>query len=85
MKTIDFDKVFIEVMIIETANNHCNKFSYFESRNSFRKIMKDPGNIMFEKVVHRSDLFIHPPSRHLEVMEKTEFKAADWNKAVLVK
>ena len=86
LRALDFKKVFIEVMIIETSNNFCKRFSYCESRNQFRKIMRDEGYVLFEKIVVRSDLFIHPLSvKHLQAMEERGHKAADWNEAVVNK
>ena len=83
---LDFKKVFIEVMMIETSNNFCKRFQYCESRNQFRKIMRDEGYVLFEKVVPRSDLFIHPQSiRHLQAMKERGHVKSDWGKAVVEK
>ena len=65
---IDFEKVFIEVMIIENWNLFCEVEC--ESRDKYRKIMKEAGYIMFDNVVKKSDLFIHHLSRFLEVGER---------------
>ena len=51
---IDFDKVFIEVMMIENRNNFCA--AKCESRDKFRKIMQDAGYERFNPV-KKSDLF----------------------------
>mmetsp|Transcript_27245 Transcript_27245/g.40342 ORF Transcript_27245/g.40342 Transcript_27245/m.40342 type:complete len:343 (-) Transcript_27245:82-1110(-) len=64
---IDFDKVFIEVMMIENKNNFCKQRC--ESRDKFRKIMQDAGYERFGPV-RKSDLFIHPLSKHLQTMKK---------------
>jgi hypothetical protein len=65
---IDFDKVFIEVMMIENRNNFCE--AKCESRDKFRKIMQDAGYERFNPAVKKSDLFIHPLSKHLQTMKK---------------
>ena len=64
---LDFDKVFIEVMMIENRNNFCQ--AKCESRDKFRKIMQDAGYKRFSPV-RNSDLFIHPLSKHLQTMKK---------------
>lgn len=72
LRNINFDKVFIEVFIVENQNNFCN--SECKSRDEFREIMKDNGYMIFPSVVTKSDLFIHPLSRHLETMTKKGFR-----------
>jgi len=42
---IDFNEVHIEIMMIETNNNFCKQNC--ESRNAFRKIMKNAGYLLF--------------------------------------
>lgn len=61
---LDFNKVFIEIMMIENRNNFCRQ--QCKSRDEFRKIMSDAGYILFSDLVHNSDVFIHPLSTHLE-------------------
>jgi hypothetical protein len=64
---LDFDKVFIEVMMIENWNSYCHPHKC-ESRDKFRKIMQDAGYERFSPV-RKSDLFIHPLSKHLQTMK----------------
>lgn len=66
VRNIDFSKVFIEVMIIENRNSFCKRNC--KSRDEFRKVMSEAGYVLFKKVITRSDLFIHPLSKHLETM-----------------
>lgn len=66
---IDFDKVFIEIMMIESRNNFCQDDSC-ESKRQFRKIMLDAGYVLFQPVVEKSDLFLHPLSDHLQTIRK---------------
>jgi len=65
---IDFDRVYIETMIIENRNEYCKLEC--ASRDAYRKIMKDAGYILFDKIVTKSDLFIHPLSKHLKTLKK---------------
>lgn len=75
VQNIDFKRIFIEVMIIEHANNFCNRFAC-ESRDRFRKMMDDEGYIRFTKLVKKSDLYIHPKSKYLGVLlENPSYKA----------
>lgn len=67
LKHLDFEKVYIEVMIIENRNNFC-KQSHCKSRDEFRKIMDKAGYKRFIGVVEKSDLYIHPYSEYLEKM-----------------
>jgi hypothetical protein len=67
-KALDFDKVFIEILMIENRNSFCQKNC--KSRNDYRKIMLDAGYVMFSKMVTKSDVFIHPLSKHLETVKK---------------
>lgn len=75
VQNIDFKRLFIEVMIIEHANNFC-KIHVCESRDRFRKMMDDEGYIRFTKLVSKSDLYIHPKSKYLgKLLENPSYKA----------
>lgn len=72
---IDFNKVFIEVMMVESRNSFCRNEQaggQCASRDQYRKILLDAGYVLFYKrgkeIVKKSDLFIHPLSRHLETI-----------------
>ena len=67
-KALDFDRVFIEIIMIENRNNFCKKNC--KSRDEFRKIMLEAGYVMFFQMVQKSDVFIHPLSKHLETVKK---------------
>merc|ERR1712151_262198 len=72
---IDFNQVNIEIMIIENANNFCPANSDCESRNRFRRLMFDAGYIRFTNIIKKSDLFIHPESKYLDILlEKPRYK-----------
>jgi hypothetical protein len=61
LRTIDFNKVMIEVMMIEVKNNHCGAIC--KSRDEIRSIMKQAGYKRYERVVQASDVYVHPNSR----------------------
>jgi FkbM family methyltransferase len=69
VQNIDFDKVFIEIMIAENVNSHCPINGPCESRRLTRERMKQAGYSLFEDIVVRSDLYIHPKSRFLAGMK----------------
>mmetsp|Transcript_18121 Transcript_18121/g.27423 ORF Transcript_18121/g.27423 Transcript_18121/m.27423 type:complete len:344 (-) Transcript_18121:64-1095(-) len=71
LQNIDFEKVFIEVMIVEIFNILCTPVSPCESRELARKIMDDAGYVRFQNLIYKSDLYIHPLSKHLERMQKS--------------
>ncbi len=66
LKNLDFEKVFIELMIVENFNQLCRKEC--ATRRQFRKIMNYHGYKRFSSIVARSDLFIHPSSKFLNKM-----------------
>ena len=67
LRQLDFDKVFIEIMMVENRNTFCKKVC--KSRDEFRKIMSDAGYILFPNLVRKSDVFIHPLSTHLKTAQ----------------
>ena len=74
VQNIDFDKVFIEIMMIETANSFCKRGTPCASRTAFRKTMEEEGYFMFENMIKASDVFIHPLSKHLNTAKRKGFK-----------
>ena len=74
VQNIDFDKVFIEIMMIETANVFCRPGTHCASRTAFRKTMEEEGYFMFENMIVNSDVFIHPLSKHLNTAKRKGFK-----------
>jgi hypothetical protein len=75
VQNIDFDKVFIEIMMIETENKFCPAGKPCASRTAFRKTMlENEGYIMFENMITASDVFIHPLSKHLNTAKRKGFK-----------
>lgn len=57
---IDFDQIFIDVLISENLNQYCRKTC--PSRDQTRALMQSRGYLLFPDVVTRSDLFVHPRS-----------------------
>jgi len=74
VQNIDFDKVFIEIMMIETENKFCKRGTPCVSRTAFRKTMEEEGYFMFENMIKASDVFIHPLSKHLNTAKRKGFK-----------
>jgi hypothetical protein len=71
VKALDFDKVFIELMIVSNANDFCpQEPAECESRNEYRSIMANAGYklITNDVTVANSDLFIHPRSIFMKLI-----------------
>ena len=84
VNNIDFDNVFIEILMIETFNGFCKAGQFCQSRNDFRKRMRDTGYLMFEHMVSKSDVFIHPRSQYVQSAHGAGYKETPWAKANLV-
>jgi hypothetical protein len=64
LDTIDFEAVMIEVMMIEVENQNCQRRDRCPNRIKLRARMEAAGYQKYEKVVHASDLYVHPRSRY---------------------
>jgi len=60
LENIDFEKVYIEVLMIEVQNNLCR--AKCESRDQTRAIMQKEGYIRHSGLVPKSDIFVHSRS-----------------------
>lgn len=64
LATIDFPKVpRIDVLMIEIQNNHCHD-DKCAVRVAVRETMKQQGYQRYEKLVHASDIYVHPLSQY---------------------
>jgi hypothetical protein len=72
LKTIDFSKVMIDVIMIEIRNNHCRNIC--EVREQIRQKMSAEGYLRYEGLVFKSDIHIHPKSIY---QLSSNFKAAN--------
>jgi hypothetical protein len=63
LDTINFDKIIIEVMMIEVENSFCRKKTTCETRDRVRAKMTALGYQRYEGVVRASDIHVHPRSR----------------------
>jgi len=62
LDTIDFNKVQIDVMMIEVGNTHCRKNKPCEVRDKVRAKMKELGYKQYKNIVSASDVYVHPNS-----------------------
>ena len=60
VSNLDFNSIFVDVLIAENSNNFCKEDC--EARERTRQLMKDAGFTLFSDVVTRSDLFVNPKS-----------------------
>eukprot|EP00986_Skeletonema_menzelii_P008740 scaffold3792_cov160-Skeletonema_menzelii.AAC.17 len=72
LKTIDFSKLTIDVIMIEIRNNYCKKKC--EVREQVRQKMSAEGYLRYEGLIPKSDIHIHPKSIY---QLPTTFKAAN--------
>lgn len=63
LANIDFDKIQIDVMIVENSNHFCNRKC--ESRDKSREILLKQGYKLFPDIIRKSDLFVHPKSNYV--------------------
>eukprot|EP00574_Skeletonema_japonicum_P011839 CAMPEP_0201732876 /NCGR_PEP_ID=MMETSP0593-20130828/30052_1 /ASSEMBLY_ACC=CAM_ASM_000672 /TAXON_ID=267983 /ORGANISM="Skeletonema japonicum, Strain CCMP2506" /LENGTH=335 /DNA_ID=CAMNT_0048225923 /DNA_START=24 /DNA_END=1031 /DNA_ORIENTATION=+ len=73
LKTIDFSKVMIDVIMIEIQNHFCGA-AKCEVREQVRQKMSSEGYLRYEKVIRNSDVYVHPKSIY---QLPSTFKAAN--------
>ena len=62
MENLDFDQVFIEIIIVENNSKICGPEC--NERDRVRKRLKSVGYKLYSNVVTESDLYIHPKSKY---------------------
>jgi Methyltransferase FkbM domain len=63
LKNIDFSKVFIEAIMVESWSRNCpQEPKECRTRSDAREVMKKAGYHLFNTVVEKSDLYLHPNS-----------------------
>ncbi|KAL7581349.1 hypothetical protein ACA910_006106 [Epithemia clementina (nom. ined.)] len=66
LEKMDFNKVFVEMLMVEVQNSFCRVNEPCESRDRSREILQTKnGYIRFSGRIPASDIFIHPLSTHL--------------------
>ena len=61
LDTIDFEKVHIDILMIEIQNRHCQN-EKCKVRQDVRAKMKEAGYTIHKGMVHASDVYVHPQS-----------------------
>ena len=63
LENIDFNQVFIDVLMVESMNIHCPlEPAPCETREKARAIMEKEGFIFYKAKIYKSDVFINPKS-----------------------
>lgn len=62
LDTIDFQKVQVNVWMIEVENDHCKRLQDCEVRKQVREKMASLGYKRYSKLVRASDVYVHPSS-----------------------
>lgn len=74
-KALDFDKVMIEMLMVEVSNSICWKAANCESRNEVRRVMKESKKYArFTGPIPQSDVYIHQDSNLLAKALKAGWK-----------
>lgn len=62
LNTIDFEAVHIDIVMAESVNNDCPQFKKCVVREQVRAKMKTEGYTLYDNIVSRSDVYVHPQS-----------------------
>jgi len=83
LDTIDFDKVQIDVMMIEVENSHCHKFQPCQVRDQVRAKMNAMGYTQYSDLVAASDVYVRPnsPFQIEEINDSDTTDASEKNSA----
>jgi hypothetical protein len=77
LEKIEFDKVFIEMLMVEVENNHCGPKGC-ESSTKSREILKNAGYFRFSNRISKSDVFVHKRSKDLlELAQRAGWTATE--------
>lgn len=63
VEKMNFDQLFIELIMVENFSKICGKEC--EVRDRVRKRLKDVGYALYSNIIVNSDLFIHPDSKYV--------------------
>mmetsp|Transcript_15642 Transcript_15642/g.29500 ORF Transcript_15642/g.29500 Transcript_15642/m.29500 type:complete len:337 (+) Transcript_15642:51-1061(+) len=66
LDTIDFEKIRVDIFMIEVENGLCKGDQDCEVRNQVRELMKAAGYKRKLNVVQMSDVFVHPDSPYVD-------------------
>ena len=61
---IDFDRVFIEMLMVEHSNAFCSEYDVCESRDRVRARLQQANYTRYSHVIRKSDLYIHAKSKY---------------------
>jgi hypothetical protein len=62
LRTIDFDKIWIDVLMVEVENVFCPPVENCTARDDTRSIMAQAGYQRYEGLIPASDVYVHPQS-----------------------
>jgi FkbM family methyltransferase len=70
LNNIDFDKIFIDIIMAESVNPFCGKIC--EAREKVRALMKSKQYVLRSNTIPDSDLFVHSKSEFIALLPKEE-------------
>jgi hypothetical protein len=68
LRTVDFSKVHVDIWMVETVNQFCQREEPCESRDESRAILHRAGYMGFQDVVYGSDIFVLPSSEYHKIL-----------------
>jgi Methyltransferase FkbM domain len=74
LSNIDFDEIFIDVLISENWNNFCQQKC--EGRDKVRAFMKSKGFLLYPNTIQYSDLYVNPRSEFAKLVPTDEVQEA---------
>jgi Methyltransferase FkbM domain len=72
LKNINFDEVFIDVLISENWNTFCQREC--EGRDNVRSFLKSKGYKLYPNTIKSSDLYVHPQSEFAKLISVSELR-----------
>lgn len=69
LKTVDFDKVHVDIWMVEYVNHFCPKDQNCRSRDESHAILQRAGYVGYKKVVLGSTVFVKPHSIYWKILE----------------
>jgi FkbM family methyltransferase len=74
LSNVNFDEIFIDVLISENWNNFCQQEC--EGREKVRAFMKSKGFLLYPNTIQNSDLYVNPQSEFAKLVPADEVQSA---------
>jgi hypothetical protein len=68
LRNINFNEIFVDILISEMANNHCTNDECVSRKHARHIMINENGYLLYMNIIEKSDLYIHPQSPYLSKM-----------------